>query len=95
MDRMTTNCALLTAVMALILVAGCSPSERSLSRGELVSVDLLDGPYPQYSPHEYSTDKHTGGEVEIYENFIVVTSSEGVSVVAPHGWYKNLVYKKK
>ena len=83
-------------LLGVLLVAGCSPSapEQPLARGELVSVELLDKPYPQYTPHQLSSSKLTGGTVEIYENIIIVTSPKGVSVVSPHGWYRNLNFKK-
>jgi hypothetical protein len=33
------------------------------------------------------------GRVEVYEQFIVLTSGDGVRSVYPHGWYGNLRFR--
>jgi hypothetical protein len=35
-----------------------------------------------------------GSRVEVYEQFIVVTTPDGVSHVHPHGHYSGLTFKK-
>jgi len=80
----------------LLFSTGCSPrKEAPLSAGELISVELLDQPYPQYKNHEFTATRYTDGTVEIYDNFIVVTTEEGESILSPLGWYKDLTYKKQ
>jgi len=35
-----------------------------------------------------------GSRVEIYDDFIIVTSSQGVSEISPHGYYLALKFNK-
>jgi hypothetical protein len=82
------------------LLSSCSKNPSSsatpcLSKGNIVSVDLLDRPYPQYSPSEVSWSTLKEGTVEIYDNFIIVTYGDGLLRLAPHNCYMNLIYKLK
>jgi len=96
MKSKLTQRLLLMTIVALLISTGCSPrTEAPLSEGELISVGLLDKPYPNYKQHEFTVTRRTGGAVEIYESFIIVTSEEGESTLAPHGWYIDLIYNKQ
>ena len=97
---------LLLAVFLVLLSSGCDNknvtvtekvepgSPQPLVKGELISVDLMSKPYPQYTPHDLGWSTYKGGTVEIYENFIIVTPKNGESMLSPHNWYKGLTFKK-
>lgn len=96
MNCKAARCLLMITAVILLVSAGCSPrKEAPLSAGELISVELLDRPYPQYKNHEFTATIHTDGTVEIYDNFIVITTEEGESILSPHGWYMDLTFRKQ
>jgi hypothetical protein len=91
----------LCSLVLLGLVSGCgSHQEASSPRGPLFAGKLEDGtfwqkPLTSTSPannegHEY--DK--GSRVEVYDQFIVVTTSDGLSHLHPHGYYSGLRIKR-
>ena len=96
----------LIALATCLILSACSDRETislaapnadpvtPLQKGELISVDLLNKPYPEYSPSSISWKTIQGGEVEIYEGFIIATTGEGVSHLALHNWYKDLKFHK-
>ena len=67
---------------------------RPIAQGQIVSVELLDRPFPQYQNYSYQSNTVKQGSVEIYDHFIIVTSHDGVSRVSPHNSYKNLKFKR-
>jgi hypothetical protein len=92
---------ILFAAVIAALTAGCSRNAGSspsgalpVAKGELISVDLLDKPYPQYSPNSLGWSTVQKGTVEVYANFIIVTGPDGTSYLAPTNWYKDLRFRQ-
>jgi len=97
---------MIRCVMILILlafgVAGCdnaaglakqSPSHaKPIATGEVVHGTIWDKPVtnPQ---NNTGNPIEAGSRVEIYEQFIIVTSRAGEAEIAPHGWYTDLRFK--
>jgi hypothetical protein len=81
------------------LVSGCgSRQEASLPRGPLLTGKLEGGYFwknPLSAPNNEGGGYENGSRAEVYENFIVVTTSDGLSHVHPHGYYSGLAIKKE
>jgi hypothetical protein len=82
----------------LVLASGCgSRQEASLSRAPLFAGTLEDGNFwknPLTAPSNESTGYAKGSRVEVYNQFVVVTTSDGFSHLHPHGYYSGLAIKK-
>ncbi len=92
-------------LMTVILLSACNKQKPTsvsdlrsqptlpIQEGELISVDLLNQPYPEYSPSSLGWSTFKGGTVKIYDDFIITTTNDGVSRLALHNWYKDLKFK--
>ena len=82
----------------LVLAAECgSRQEASRSRGPLFAGKLENGTFWE---HPLSAASNEGGgyekgsRVEVYDQFVVVTPSDGLSRLHPHGYYSGLAIKR-
>jgi hypothetical protein len=82
----------------IALVCGCgSRPEAGQPRGPLFAGRLEGGSYwknPVGSSSNEGGQIEKGSRVEVYDQFIAVTSPGGLSRVLPHGYYSDLVIKK-
>jgi hypothetical protein len=89
----------------VLFVAGCmqprapdagSHDRRPIAQGTLENVTVWNKPVQ--SPGETGSNSGSaygpGGSVEIYDEFIIVTSESGSSVLSLHGWYTNLRFER-
>ena len=83
----------------LVLSAGCSPrQDAAVPRGPLLVGKVETGSFwknPMGSSPNEGGEIENGSRVEVYDQFIVVTSPDGLSRVLPHGYYSGLVIKKE
>ena len=88
----------LCLVLFLPLASGCgSRQEGSPARGPLFAGKLEDGTFwqkPLTSASNEGGGYAKGSRVEVYDQFVVVTTSDGLSHVHPHGYYSGLMIKK-
>jgi len=77
---------------------GCgSRQEASPSHGPLFAGKLEGGNFwksPLSAASNEGGEYAKGSRVEVYEQIVVVTTSDGVSHVHPHGYYSGLAIKK-
>jgi len=82
------------------LVSGCgSGHEASPPRTPILAGKLNTGIFWKTSLLNSTTTNEGGGydqgsRVEVYDQFMVVTTSDGVGHVHPHGFYSGLSIKK-
>jgi hypothetical protein len=82
------------------LASGCgSRQEGSPSRLPLFSGKLESGTFWKTSLQNSTANNEGGGyekdsRVEVYDQFVVVTTPNGLSHIHPHGFYSDLVIKK-
>jgi len=80
------------------LAAGCGPRQEAAGfRGPLFAGKLEGGSHwknPVGSSSNEGGEIEKGSRVEVYDQFIVVTSPSGLSRVLPHGYYSGLVIRK-
>jgi hypothetical protein len=93
--------ALLTCIILLIcLASGCgSRPEASSPRSPILAGKLEGGTFWKTSLHNSTTTNDGGGydkgsRVEVHDQFVVVTTPDGISHVHPHGFYSELRIKK-
>jgi hypothetical protein len=49
---------------------------------------------PLSATRNEGSEHQKGSRVEVYDQFIVVTTPDGISYVHPHGYYSGLMFKK-
>jgi hypothetical protein len=88
-------------VLLLALALGCgSRQEGSPARVPLFVGKLEDGTFWQKPLTSTSPASNEGGgyakgsQVEVYDQFVVVTTPDGLSHVHPHGYYSGLMIKR-
>ena len=94
--------ALFPCIIVVIgLVSGCGSGHIPSPSGPPVLVGKLEGgTFWKTTSLQNSTTAHEGGgydkgsQVGVYDHFVVVTTSDGVSHVHPHGFYSELSIKK-
>src|SRR5690606_19776468 len=64
-----------------------------LVSGELISLTLWDTPVGTSGSNSGGSPPE-GSRVEVYEEFIIVTDSNGDSQLSLHGWYTNLRFRR-
>ena len=77
----------------LAVMSGCGQSHGPLVVGKLASGTFWKS--PTSSPSNEGGGFAEGSRVEIYEQFVVITTSQGDSHVYPQGNYSNLVIKRE
>ena len=89
----------LCSLVLLGLVSGCgSHQEASSPRGPLFAGRLEDGTFwqkPLTSASNEGGGYDKGSRVEVYDQFVVVTTPNGISHVHPHGYYSGLAIKRE
>ena len=82
----------------LVLASGCSSRhEASLSRGLLFAGTLEGGMFwknPLTAANNEGNGYAKGSRVEVFDQFVVVTTSDGLSHLHPHGYYSGLAIKR-
>ena len=82
----------------LLLAAGCGSHQAASSpRGPLFAGKLEGGTFwkhPLTASSNEGGGYEPGSRVEVYDQFVVITTSAGLSFVHPHGYYSGLVIKK-
>ena len=94
--------ALFSCIIAVVgLVSGCGTGhETSPPHTPILSGKLEGGTFWKTSLLNSTTTNEGGGypaegcRVEVYDQFVVVTTSDGVGHVHPHGFYSGLSIKK-
>jgi hypothetical protein len=87
-------------LVLLCLASGCgSRQEASLPRAPLFTGKLEGGTFWKTSLGGSTTTNEgagydKGSRVEVYDQFVVVTTPDGVSHVHPHGYYSVLAIKR-
>jgi hypothetical protein len=85
-------------VVVLGLAAGCgSRQEAHPPRGPLFAGKLEGGTFwknPLSAPSNEGAGYDKGSRVEVYDQFVVVTTPDGLSHVHPHGYYSGLLIKR-
>ncbi|MBV9123659.1 MAG: hypothetical protein JO112_09910 [Planctomycetes bacterium] len=93
------------SVLLLALVcglSGCGPKATPpakpppIAAGTLENVTIWTKPVqrPGETGENTGSSPEKGSRVEVYENFIIVTSKDGSSILSLHGWYTDLRFKK-
>jgi hypothetical protein len=77
----------------LALISGCGQSHQPLVVGKLESGTFWKSPTSSTNNEGGGFEK--GSRVEIYEHFIVITTSQGNTHVYPQGNYSELVIKRE
>lgn len=90
--------ALLLCTIALVcLLSGCGPSKQQVTEGPVLTGKLEGGSFwqkPLISPSNEGGEYEKGSKVEVFDQFVVVTSQDGISRVHPHGYYSGLRIKR-
>jgi hypothetical protein len=95
--------ALLLCVVGLFALAQAAPGQPALPQqlpgnakplvsGEFLSGTLWERPMGAIGPNSPYTPP-SGSRVDVYDNFIVVTDSEGIAELSLHGSYTKLRFK--
>jgi hypothetical protein len=79
-------------VALLISVSGCGSRPEALFVGTLEAGTFWQKPLTSSTNEGSSYAK--GCRVEVYDQFITVTTPDGLSHVHPHGYYSGLTIKK-
>jgi hypothetical protein len=82
----------LCVVALLGLAPGCGSRQGPLVTGKLEAGTFWKNPLS--APANEGGDYAKGSRVEIYEQFVVVTTPDGLSHVHPHGYYSGLALRK-
>jgi hypothetical protein len=82
----------LCALVLLGMASGCGARQGPLVAGRLEGGTFWKSPMGTSSNEggEYAQ----GSRVEVYDQFVVVTTPDGLSHVHPHGYYSGLMFKK-
>jgi hypothetical protein len=91
-------------VLALItapLTVGCSKEQARASAphpvasGKLISVTVWEKPVqrPGETGQNSGNSPPEGSHVEVYDQFIIITTPNGEKILSLHGWYTNLRFK--
>lgn len=83
---------ILFAFVLLGLTSGCGSSRGPLCSGKLEAGTFWKNPLS--APSNEGGGYENGSRVELYDQFVVVTTPAGLSHVHPHGFYSGLVFKK-
>lgn len=81
----------------LLMCAGCGDDRRPrpIASGRLHNVTIWARPVQRPGElGENSGNTYINGRVDVYDNFILVTPEKHDSIVALHGWYTDLRFKK-
>jgi hypothetical protein len=85
---------LLSCLVGLVaLTAGCGPSRGPLVTGKLEGGTFWKNPLTASSNEGGGYEK--GSRVEVYEQFVVVTTPDGLSHVYPQGHYTGLTLRRE
>jgi hypothetical protein len=87
----------LCVAMLLGAAAGCGSQGSGPARTPLLTGKLEAGTFwkaPLTVAGNEGSDHPKGSRVEIYDQFLVVTTPEGLTFVHPHGTYSGLAIKK-
>jgi hypothetical protein len=79
-------------VVSLLLATGCGSPRGPLAAGKLEGGTFWKNPLSASSNEGGNYAK--GSRVGVYDQFVVVTTEDGLSHVHPHGYYSGLVFKK-
>jgi hypothetical protein len=69
------------------------PQLTPIASGTVMSGTIWNKPVGSSGPN-LSFPIPEGSRVEVYNNFIIVTYSKGVSEILSHGWYSSLKFNK-
>ncbi|HEV3078569.1 MAG TPA: hypothetical protein VGY66_02275 [Gemmataceae bacterium] len=83
---------MLCALAVLGLASGCGSSRGPLLGGKLEHGTFWKNPLTAASNEGGEYEK--GSRIEVYDQFVVVTTPDGLSHVHPHGYYSGLAIKK-
>jgi hypothetical protein len=82
----------------LVFASGCSFNPTThVTRGPLFAGKLEDGTFwknPLTAASNEGGGYAKGSRVEVYDQFVVVTTSDGLSHLHPHGYYSGLAIKR-
>lgn len=85
--------AMMLALLSLVsLATGCGSRPQALFIGALEDGTFWKNPLSAASNEGVGYSK--GSRVEVYDEFVVVTTSDGLSHIHPHGFYTGLRIKK-
>lgn len=86
------------AVLLFGLTSGCYSHQKSRPTAPLFSGKLEGGTFWKNSLANDSGNEGggyaQGSRVEVYDQFVVVTTPNGLSFVHPHGFYSGLAIRK-
>lgn len=80
-------------IAVLLLAVGCSEKQSPVDTGKLVTIEIADKSLLG-DPKSHSWNTYHGGSIELYPNFVIVTTDDGLSRVATYDRIKKLEYKK-
>jgi hypothetical protein len=78
--------------LVLATLPGCGPQPGPLVSGTFEGGTLWKRPLDSGSNEGFTPEK--GSRVEVYDQFIVITTPNGLSFVRPHGTYSDLVFRR-
>jgi hypothetical protein len=90
-------------VVALCAVGtGCNEtttrhsSARPIAAGTLELVTVWSKPVqrPGETGENSGSSPPKGSRVEVYEQFILITPPDGLTILSPHGWYTGLTFRR-
>jgi hypothetical protein len=83
------------AIACLAPLSGCGQGHRA---AEPVVTGTIEGgtlwKKPAISPDNEGFSPEKGSRLEVYDQFIIVTTPNGLSHVRPHGSYSDLAFRK-
>jgi len=87
----------LCLIVLLGLTSGCGSRQASPPCGPLFAGKLESGTFwknPLTAAGNEGGGYDKGSRVEVYDQFVVVTTPDGLSHLHPHGYYSGLVIKR-
>ena len=91
------------AVVLAAAVAGCDgspatkPAGRPIAAGTVERLTIWHKPVqrPGETGENTGNSPQKGSRVEVYDQFILVTPPDGPTVLALHGWYTDLEFRRE
>lgn len=90
--------AMLCMVVGACCVLGCQAREEArVTHAPLVTGTLESGTFwknPLSAPSNEGGSYAKGSRIDVYEQFVIVTTPQGLSHLHPHGYYSELSIKR-
>ena len=86
------------ALALLALGSGCGSGNHAPARGPVLVGKLEGGTFwkaPTSAPNNEGGEYEKGSRVEVYDQFVAVTTPNGLTHIHPHGHYSGLMIRRE